>query len=194
MRLDLRFTKRPIEDLWCQAIVALVFQDESMLSGTLSSLNIKMAEALSNLARKMILTGARGEKTLLATELMVKADKLLLYGLGTGMEYNKESLEECIDSLAGSLDKMGINDFGISLPVEEGNEYRYPYQLEIVSKGLVSFFLETHKSERDFLLKIVFSIEDRMMDILSQVELHLRECFTPVLDFSIIIDRKKAIS
>ena len=194
MRLDLRFTKRPIEDLWCQAIVALVFQDEDMLSATLSSLNIKMAGALSNLVQKMILTGARGEKTLLATELMIKADKLLLYGLGNRKDYNKESLEECVDSLACSLDRIGINDFGIFLPVEEGSESRYPYQLEIVTTGLVSFFQETHRSESGFLLKIVFSIEDRMMDILSQVELRLRKCFTPALDFSIIIDRKTVIS
>jgi hypothetical protein len=176
MRLDLRFTKRTIEDLWCQAIVALVFQEEDMISDALSGLDCKMAGALSRLALKKIWTGARNEKALLATELMVKADKLLLYGLGTASEYSRESLEGCIDSLAYSLDKMCINDFGLSLPIDKGNESRYKYG-----------------SEADFLLKIVFSIEDRMIDTLAEVEVHLRECFTPVLDFSIIIDKKSVM-
>ncbi|MBN2061074.1 MAG: hypothetical protein JW882_11735 [Deltaproteobacteria bacterium] len=190
MRLDLRFTKRPIEDLWCQAIIALVFQEEDMISGVLSNLDIKMAGALSSLARKKIWTGGRGEKTLLATELMVKPDKLLLYGLGNVEEYNRESLEWCIYSLAGCLDKMGINDFGIYVPVERGKESSYAYQLEIASMGLADFYLENHGMEPDFLLKIIFSVDERMMDIISQVEVCLREYFTPVLEFSILVDKK----
>lgn len=193
MRLDLRFTRRPVEDLWCQAIVALVFQDGDIISGAVSRLNDKMAGALSNLARKKLWSGARDEKTLLAGENMIKADKLLLYGLGKDSDFDTESLEGCINRLALCLDKMGINDFGLHLPAVKGFESRYPQELEIASKGLVALFLESHELKTDFLLKIVFSVDDGMTIILPQVEARLREYFINVLDFSIIIDRNSAI-
>ena len=39
MKLDLRFSERPIEDFLCEAVAALVFQKPRVTEGVLSGLN-----------------------------------------------------------------------------------------------------------------------------------------------------------
>ena len=52
MKLDLRFSERPLEDIWCQAVVALVFQKPNLAGGVLSGLNEKMVGFLTYLEEK----------------------------------------------------------------------------------------------------------------------------------------------
>jgi hypothetical protein len=92
MRLDLRFSTRPLEDLWCQAVAVLVFQGPSMEKGVLSGLNKKMSGFLTNLVEKGLWTGETGENFLLATQNMIKAEKVVLHGMGPKTQFNEEIL------------------------------------------------------------------------------------------------------
>ena len=193
MRLDLRFSERPLEDLWCQAVTALVFQRPEVTKGALSGLNDKMAGSLADLVEKEIWTGKRGESFLLASQNMINSEKLLFYGLGQGQDYDNSILEHGIRELGSTLDKIGVNEFGIHIPVAEGVEEEYDSHIELSARHIVEPFFKNHNNDPDFLLKIINSVESDHMDIIAQVEKRLRKHFTPILDFSIIIDRNPEV-
>jgi hypothetical protein len=188
MRLDIRFSNRPLEDLWCQAVTALVFQTPSITEGVFFNLNRKMTGALENILRRDAWTGDRGEKLLIATQNMIRADKLLFHGLGTGSEFKVAILEEEVYSLGMTLDKMGVSDFGIYVPVVKGLEGQYGYHLELSTSNLVKTFYKRHGKDPDFILKIIFSVEKDFLDILDSVVTRLRKHLQPIRDFTIIID------
>lgn len=188
MRLDLRFSIRPLEELWCQAVAVLVFQGPSMDYGALSILNRKMAGYLKNLAERGLWTGAAGENLLLATQNMIKADKILFHGMGPKSRFSEEILKKEITVLGSSLDKIGVSEFGISIPVVEGSEKRYGSYLELSVTDLTGVYHERHKEDPDFLLKIIVSVDRLFEGLLDPVVKNLREHFHSMLEFSIIRD------
>jgi len=190
MRPDIRFSDRPLEDIWCQAVSVLVFQRPSINMGALSSLNRKMIGGLSKLLEDERWTGDRGENLLVATENMIKADKLLFHGLGPQSEFSISVLKEEAGKLGNTLDKLGVHEFGIHVPVIEGLEAEYTSHIEASAKGLLRAYYRNHKDEQDFDLKIVFSMEVRFMDMLDYIIKRLKKYLKTIPDFSIIIDNK----
>jgi hypothetical protein len=190
MRLDLRFLNRPLEDLWCQAVVALVFQELDIIHSTLAGLDVKMGGFLTNLIGKGYLTGAKGERFLVAPQNTIRADKLLFHGLGSCQEYEISILEQGVRELGEVLDKMRVNEFGVAIPIVQGFEKEYLFNLEISVQHLVKPFYENHKDELDFVLKVIFFVEKEFMDYLSPVADRLRDYFTSMLDISVVIDYK----
>ncbi len=189
MRLDLRFSNRSLGDLWCQAVALLVFQTPDLNRGALSSLNKRMTGFLANLFGRDLWAGARGENLLLATQNAIQAEKLLLHGLGPGKEFDFSILEAEIGALGSVLDRIGVRDFGIHIP-SEGMESQYGHCLELSAVKLIETFLENHRNDPDYIIKIIFSIESNFMDVLTQVVSRLRSHFDRVLDLSIIIDSR----
>jgi hypothetical protein len=188
MRLDLRFSTRPLDTLWCQAVAALVFQGPSMARGVLSELNQKTAGYLARLVEKGLWSGERGENFLLAAQNMIKADKIIFHGMGPENEFDEEILEREVMDLGSRLDKIGVSDFGISVPVAEGLEKRYGSYLELSVIRLVDTFYSTHKEEPDFLLKIIFSVDSLFEGLLDLLINRLRDHFHPKMEFSIVKD------
>jgi hypothetical protein len=191
MKPDIRFTDRPLEDLWCQAVTVLVFQNPSMKMDVLSSLNEKMTGTMSNILEGGRWTGNRGEDFLFAGEDMINSDKLLFHGLGPISEFSTSLLEEEIWNLGSALDKLGVNDFGIHVPVVHGLEAAYGLHLELSAKSLLKRYYDKHKDEPDFHLKIIFSVGTKLIDILDPVVERLRSYLDPIPDFSIIIDKNR---
>jgi hypothetical protein len=187
MRLDLRFSDRPIEDLWCQAVVALVFQGPLLTRGRLASLDEKMTGFLTALQKKGFWTAKRGESLLLASQNRIRADKILLKGLGDRAGYNRQVLVDQVREVSAIFDKLDVKDFAIHIPIVEGLEKKYPSQLASSALHLVGPFLANHQKDSDFILKIIFSVERCTNDILSHIATRLREYFASRLDFSIVI-------
>jgi hypothetical protein len=190
MRPDIRFSYRPLEDIWCQAVSVLVFQRPSVNMGALSSLNRKMIGGLSRLLEDERWTGNRGENFLVATQNMIKAEKLLFHGLGPQSEFSTSVLKEEAGKLGNTLDKLGINEFGVHVPVIEGLEAEYASHIEASAKGLLRAYYRKHKEEQDFDLKIIFSVETRFMDTLDSIVKRLRKYLRTIPDSSVIIDNK----
>jgi len=191
MRPDIRFTDRPLEDLWCQAVTALVFQSPSMKMDVLSSLNEKMTGIMANILEDGRWTGEKGEDFLFATEDMIKSDKLLFHGLGLRSEFSISLLEEEVGNLGSTLDKLGVSEFGIHVPVTEGLEVEYGSHIELSAKSLLNAYYKNHKDEPDFNLKMIFSVGIKFMDILDPVVERLRRYLDPMPDYSIIIDKNR---
>lgn len=161
-----------------------------MDKGTLSVLNQKMSGFLTNLAERGLWTGEAGENVLLATQNMIKADKMIVHGMGPKAGFSDEILKQEILDLGSRLDKIGVSEFGISIPVVEGLEKRYGSYLELSVTDLVRVFYESHKEESDFLLKMIFSVEGLFEGVLESVVKNVRNRFQSMLECSIIIDGK----
>ncbi|NLA75195.1 MAG: hypothetical protein GX846_06975, partial [Deltaproteobacteria bacterium] len=134
MRLDLRFTYRPPEGLYCQAIVIFSFNIHDGLSRVLKNIDKRMAGSISSMINNGFWSGEFGEKLLFATQEALNADKLLLYGMGAEPEYSLGVLKKGVSLLGASLVRLGTSDFIIYLPVSERLEAGYLMHLETAIK------------------------------------------------------------
>jgi len=159
-----------------------------MDKGVLSGLNQKLAGSLAGLVEKGWWTGERGENLLLATQNMIKAEKVIFHGMGPENRFDEEILEKEIMDLGARLDKMGVSEFGINIPPVEGSEEKYGSYMEFSAVDLAGVFHKTHKDEGDFLLKMIFSVQGLYEGVLDAVVNNLRNRFHSMLEFSIIRD------
>jgi hypothetical protein len=189
MRLDLRFTNRPIEDLYCQAIVIFSFSAHAGLSNVLKNIDKKMTGGVSNIVNSGIWSGACGEKLLFATQEALKADKLLVYGLGDESGYSVEVLKREVLILGSALDKMDINEFVFYLPVSARFEPGYLMHLETVIKTLANIYLSKYKDVPDSLLKMYVSVDRKFLESSELMSLGLRNIYSPVSDFTCVFDK-----
>ena len=189
MKLDLRFTARPLEDLWCDTVIALVFQDPFGFGNGVSGLDRKTSGGLTRLWKKGILTGMKGETLLMATQNVIRADKILLKGLGPPSGYGAACLRERILELGNTLMQMTINDIAIRIPVAEDPTPAQSAYIESACTHLVDAFLTKHETDDDFILKmVVAAAQSRVCDLETTIR-HLKEHFMSKLDYTIIIDR-----
>lgn len=188
MKLDLRFSDRPLESLWCQAVAALVFQGPDLTEGALFGLNEKMAGFLSELKERGFWTGSRGESILVASQDAIRAEKILLKGLGESRDYDVKLLVSHIREVGSTFNKMEINEFGIHIPVLRGLEEEHASHLEICARQVANPFFQHHRGESDFTLKIIFSVENYTGKVLRPIAGRLREYFDLQAEFSVVID------
>ncbi len=189
MRLDLRFTNRPLEDLWCQAVVMLSFRIQDKMPKALNAIDKKMTGSMSNILQSGIWSGACGDKLLFATQNSIKADKLLIHGLGEETMYSLDLLKREIKDVGNTLDKMCINEFGFYLPEVPGPESEYIIHLETATKCIAGVFLDKYKDEADYVLKMYISIDNKYTGSVEKITNNLRHYFSPFSDLTIILDK-----
>ena len=190
MKLDLRFTPRPLETLWCEVVVAFVFKDAVNRGDGVSGLDDKTSGYLSCLWKRGFWTALEGESLLVASQDMIKADKILLKGLGSRAGYRLENFAERLEEIGDTLERIGVKDIGIRIPVLEEFEGGYHSQLRLACEHLVTPFLLRHGDEPDFLLKIVVSMDDKFFTKLDPTAQLLKRHFTSRLEHTIIFDKK----
>ena len=188
MKLDLRFSDRPLESLWCQAVAALVFRGPDLTEGALFGLNEKMAGFLSDLQERGFWTGRRGESILVASQDAIRAEKILLKGLGESKDYDIKLLVSHIRELGSTFNKMEVNEFGIHIPVFQGLEEEHASHLELCARQVANPFFQHHRGESDFTLKIIFSVENYTGKVLRPVAGRLREYFDLQVECSVVLD------
>jgi hypothetical protein len=189
MRLDLRFTYRPLEDLFCQAIVIFSFSTNSGLSGMIKNMDRKMAGSIRNIINRGIWSGEYGDKLLFATEEAIKADKLIIYGIGEESDYSIEVMKRAASDLCSALQRIGINEFAFYLPVSERFSPGYMMHLETVIKTLANGYLNKYKDDPVPVLKMFIWVDRGHMDEVEPLSGRLRELYSSGSDFSVIMDK-----
>jgi len=192
MRLDFRFSERPLENLWCEAVVAFVFRKVFLTRGMLSELDAKMGGFLGRLEKAGFWTAARGERLLVASEGRIKAEKLLLCGMGDGSDREASVLPEETAGVGRVLLAMQVSDFAVHLPMREGEETDYPARLEATVESLAAPYMEAWSDFPGRELKVVFSIERFFSDALHPVADRLRGRFGSDYDLSVVIERERS--
>ena len=189
MRLDLRFTNRPLEELWCQAVVLLSFRIQDKMRPTLDSIDKKMTGSIRNIVQSGIWSGERGDKLLFATQNSIKADKLLIHGMGDESMYSIDVLKREIDNAGNALLKMGVSEFGFQIPDSPEKESEFDKYIEAAIKSLAAVYLSKYKDIPDFILKIYISIPKDYLKPVEMVTDRLRKHFSSLTELSIILDR-----
>lgn len=190
MLIDIRFTKRPLDDLWCQAVVLPVFKDQGTSSKVLENVNKKMGGSIERLIDSGKWEGDSGEKMLLATQSAIKADKLLLHGMGPVSEYSINVLKKEICNIGFSLEKIGVSEFGIHIPKVDGLEKDYGLHIETTVKYLSKLYLKKYKSFPDYILKVLYSVGKSDIVILEKTAEQLRKYFSPLPECSILVEKE----
>ncbi len=191
MRLDLRLTHRCLDQLWCQAVVAFLFEDDSLLTGHFSRLNEKLAGSLTQLIDRHFLTGKRDELILIAPQERIKADKLLFVGLGTISSYSSEILSDVIRNVSSTLERFKLNEFGIMVQWVKEMKTDYVELIRSIICDLNDNYLLIKRDEGGFILKIIFSIDQKFFSDLQSLGQELRGYFDPIMEYSIAIDNSR---
>ena len=189
MRLDLRFTNRPLDELWCQAVVMLSFKVQDIMSPLLDSIDKKMSRSIRNIVQSEIWSGECGDKLLLATQNSIRADKLLIHGLGEESKYTIDLLKRETDNVGNTLVKMGINEFGFQIPNVSKCEPEFDIHIETAVKSLATIYMDKYEDTPDSILKIYISITNDYIKLVEKIAVRLRKHFSPLTELSIILDR-----
>jgi hypothetical protein len=189
MRLEIRFSNRPLESLVCPAVAILTFSNPDSEKGMPSGLYDRMRGFWPCLEETDFWSGARGETLLLASDGLISADKILLKGLGESTAFDAINLTDRVGEVGAALDGIGVREFGISIPTEADFEEAYASQLELAARHLVEPFLENHQDDAHYRLKIIFSLGAFPLATLTPVILRLRRHFASIKDLFIGEDR-----
>lgn len=190
MKLDLRFTSVPLGDLECDTLIVFAFQGSLQnIKGT-SDLDAKTWGMLAGLREKGFWSGIEGETLLVPSQNMLKAKKVLVKGLGVNADYGRKVLAKGVKDVSHTLDRMKVCDMAIRIPVMEGTVIEYCACVEIACIQLLNPFLSRHKDERDFLLRIMVSLDAMSIHHLEKTVARLRAHFNSKINYTIIFDRK----
>ena len=191
MKLDLRLTHRFLDQLWCQAVVAFLFKDKTLLTGYLSRLDEKLTGTLAQLIGNNFLTGKRDELILVASQQRIKADKLLFVGLGSPKSYSFEILSAAIRRISSTLEKLELYEFGIMVPWVKGIKLDYTELIKYTIIHLIDYYSIHKRDAINFSLKVIFTIDEKNFPDLQFLRRELRTYLDlPAFDYSIAIDNR----
>jgi hypothetical protein len=194
MRLDLRLTHRRLDQLWCQAVVVFVFEDDSLLAGYLSRLNEKLAGSLTQLIDRHFLTGRHGELLLVASQERIKADKVLLVGLGPTSSFSSETLSAAVRNVSSTLERLKLYEFGIMVPWIEEAKAEYMELIKSTIGNLVAYYSVNKRGGADCTLKAFFSIEEGVFADLHSVGQEVRGYLDmPAAEYTIVVDDSRGL-
>lgn len=189
MRLDLRLTHRFLDQLWCQAVVAFLFNDASLLTGYLSRLDEKLTGTLTQLVDTNFLTGKRDELILIASQERIKAEKLLFVGLGSPKNYSFDVLSSAIKKISSTLERLALYEFGIMVPWIKGIKADYIELTKLTIRNLVDCYGIHKRDAVNVSLKVIFTIDKKIFPDLQSLEQEVRTFLDlPASDYSIAID------
>ncbi len=192
MRLDLRFSERPVESLWCQAVVAFVPRRTFLTQeGVPAALDAKTGGFLARLEEQGFWTGAYGEDLLIASQGMIKADKILLAGLGPPDTCDPEIVTARAARVGSTLMKLRVQDMGVHVPVIEGREEDYAECLEGSVRAVMEPYLVERGEDPEFLLKAVFTVDRFFWGRVVPAADRLRAELEPKADLSVVVEREK---
>ncbi len=187
MRLDLRFTARPLEELWCESLVALTFEGGLEEQEVIAGLDRNTSGSLSILREKGFWPGSEGETLLLIPRDMANAEKILLKGLGARSGYDARRLEEISLSTGNTLAGMGISDVGIRIPPVQEEEGDYNDHVISACVNLVRPFQVRYARDNAYVLRVIVSVPLEHIRILEERLETLRTSFQG-LEHSIVIE------
>jgi hypothetical protein len=193
MKLDIRLTHRFLDQLWCQAIVVFLFEDDFLQKEYLSKINKTLASSLTPLLDTQFITGKRGELTLIAPQDRIKAEKLLFVGLGTVSGYSARILPALTRNLSFSLDRLHINEFCIMVPRFEGKKKQCETFVKSMILGTMSHYENSRKDVVDFTLKILVSIDRELLSNMQSLQQNLKGYLDSHMENTIIIDESRGL-
>ena len=186
MRLDLRFTQRPPYAIWCEAVVGFIHEGSFVVKENMAGVDKKTSAYLRALNRRGFCTAKMGETLLLAGEDRLRAEKVILKGLGPKEEITFDVFLAQAGDVALRLRSLGINNFVVKIPLLFAWEL-YHEQVRRAVQEMMDPFLAQLEDEDD-IVTAVFSVERPLLEEIAEVEASLRDYFRDVVSFSLVTE------
>lgn len=184
MKLDLLLTCRDINQLWFQALVGFLFENETFSNGHLHKLNKKLENQLSYLRKNHLLTGKQEEVFLIAPQDKINADKLLFFGLGPISGYSQDIIDSISKKALITIERLHLYDILVIISYEKKIKAHYKDLIQSIIINLIHYCNKKKCDE----MKVVFLIEEPYKEDLKDLEEELRSYFGPIVDYSILIE------
>ena len=194
MKLDVRLTHRFLDQLWCQAVVVFLFEDDSLQKEYLSKINETLASSLTPLIDTNFITGKRDELILIAPQERIKAEKLLFVGLGPVSSFSGRILPAVTRKLSSSIDRLNVNEFCIMVPRFDGVKTDYEKFVRSMIRGIMTHYSKRKKDAVDFILKVLVSVEEDVFSDMQSLKQGLRSYLDPRMEYTIVIDGSRGLS
>lgn len=187
MRLDLRFTPRAPYTLWCEAVAGFIYKEFFVKDEGLAGVDHKTSAYLRLLNKRGFFKADPGELLLLPGEGRLKADKVIVKGLGIREELTLKAYLGHALELGLAIRSMGIGNFAVKIPVLFGVE-RYLDQIEKSVCEIISPFLEHEHDNEESVITAVFCLERSGFEEIEKLDRPLKERFTPLVPFSMVVE------
>jgi len=188
MKAYLQFSPCPTGDLKSRAIAVLVFQDAGPETDGISALGVKIGSHLRELKARGFWKGREGETLMVPGEGTVGADRIILTGLGERSGFTMALLESTVRGVGKAMDRMGIRDIGLQIPLVPGLETEFPLHLRSACSQLVETIVSAHPGE-DEVIRVTVTVDPAFIDLLEDVARELREEFKGRLDLTVELER-----
>jgi Cytosol aminopeptidase family, N-terminal domain len=188
MKLDLRFVNVPLEELWCEVVAALVFEESFESQGPVYALDTRTNGYLSFLSESGFWRASEGSTLLLASEKKIRSDKIVLRGLGSRWNCSPESFVGHAGELGTSLAQLKCHDLAVWVPTqgEPGGEAKTLFR-DSCEAFLNSYLESGGDSAQDSFVKVVFSIPHGSSIDLAETAESLRRVFGSSHSCSIVV-------
>lgn len=111
-----RLSATDIDKIETEAIVLLFFSNERPLKGATGLIDWRMNGSISRLISKGMISGEKGEATLILPSRRIKSEKILMAGLGDSSTFGEASLKDTAIAIIRQLDKISIKNFAVAMP------------------------------------------------------------------------------
>lgn len=183
MKLDIRFSSVPLEELWCEAVVIPVLKKDRLISGIVYKLNQRLDRHLEWLEMEHFFTGLRGEILLIPSGERIKSHMILLMGLGPEHEFEGIHFCSLLRDTGATLSRLKITDLGVFVP-EEMDISRI--SAEDLSQSILYMVSEYNNSVRPDYVKLVISLPDRDISYLNELKDFIYKSLIPHIEVSVI--------
>ncbi|RLB25428.1 MAG: hypothetical protein DRG71_03990 [Deltaproteobacteria bacterium] len=187
MRLDLRFTPRAPYALWCEAVVGFVCKDLFFKDEAVPGIDQKTSAYLRSLNKRGFFKAEPGETLLLPGEDRLRADKVILKGLGLKEDMTLESFLGHASDVAFAIRSLGIHNFAVRIPMLFGVE-QYQEQIKRTVQEMMPRFMVQEVVRGPSVITAVFSVERAALEIIQKVEDSLKEYFGEGVPVSLVTE------
>lgn len=167
--MEIILSSQPPDRVKCEAVVLTFFQDERPLKGISGLIDWRLHGFISRSIIDDVVTGRFAEKTLIASNKLLAAPKVLCVGLGEGMRYSFPGLQEICALMFRTLYRIRVFTFAASLPGVETLGWDYASASEYLVNGAVAWANLEGGGKAPFHL-ILLEKEDQFHNILSGLE------------------------
>lgn len=191
MKLDLRFVEVSLEDVWCEAVAALVFQEPYETQGAIFTLNTRTRGYLSFLRESGFFKGSLGSTILLASEGRVKAEKIVLKGLGPRADCSPDAFMRCVEELGESLARLMVRDLAVWIPLPEKLERDPSGFFCDACMTLLQPYVRMYGMDSGSCLKTIFSFPREVLGFLQDIAGNLKNVFHHLESCSVVAIEKE---
>ena len=139
-----RLSATDIDKIETEAVVLLFFSNERPLRGSTGLIDWRMNGSISRLISQGMISGEKGEATLILPNRRIKGKKILMAGLGDSSAFGEASLKDTAIAIIRQLNKIYIKNFVIAMPPLIGSHLSTAGATTILVRQLVET-IETDK-------------------------------------------------